>query len=162
MAISDRYVNEMGFVRRVAQISVLVALLDFFIFPEPWPLRLLLNVYGIVSLVAVALFCRSMQSLCRAFGLAGAARMWQTTFTACLIVYCLPLGVLYVWSSVMLLAGHETSLDLGSIVFVFVPLFLAPMVLLFAATSRMAREAEDLPPEPVPHLPTAEEPDGLE
>jgi hypothetical protein len=142
MAVHSRYATVMGFVQLVSVLAVLNTIRAHFVMPLPPLVHVVLNLFGLVTLSAIVAFCVAMRWFCEGAGLAGAARSWKVTTGLFVLIYLLPLGLLYLVTVVALASGQSFNINLGPAGLLLLPVFAAPVIHLFVSTSRMKREAE--------------------
>jgi hypothetical protein len=144
--VDPAYASGMTFVAVMAVIAVGKALFGHIVAPWPMPVTALLATIGLVTLVALIVFIRSMMRLCEHAGLSVAARSWKLTSLLFLFVYVVPLGLLYAATLIAVLSDETFSFDLGPAALLVVVVFVIPIVHLFVSTSRMRGALEAPPP----------------
>lgn len=143
-SVSSRYATVMQFVKVVSVLAVLNAIFDHFIMPLQQAVYFVLNVYGVVALVAIVAFCVAMRWFCQEADLRNSARSWRVTTALFVVIYLIPLGLLYVVMALAIATRRSFSIDLGPTGLLLLPVFAVPLIHLFVSTSRMSREAESL------------------
>jgi len=141
--VNARYEAAMSFVRVVAVLAVIVAVVTQLPF-NPGPLGSFgFQVFGLVELAAIVVFCVAMRWFCEEAELAAPAASWRTTTLLFVIIYAVPLGVLYCASALAILTGESFNIQLGPAGLVLLPVFFIPLIHLFVSTSRMASHTRD-------------------
>jgi len=138
---SRNYEKGMAFVKVVAVLSTIKALLDHWVFRTPHVWDLFWTAFSIAELAAIVLFCSLMHLLCRVHDLDWPAKSWKTTTMGFVIVYAIPLGLFYFASLIATMAGKSFHFNLGPWALLLLPVFAVPLLHFFASTSRMARAA---------------------
>lgn len=141
-AIDQSFRSRMRFVFVCAVLNCIEAFFGHFIFESPMILDVLSNVLGLVSLCAIVLFCTSMHRLSYAFALSRSAASWLTTRLLVIILWVVPLGLLYVVGLGAMLTGQSFQWDMGVLFIPVLIVFVVPLIHLFISTSRMRLEAE--------------------
>ena len=140
-APSRSYAKGMTFVKIVAVVSTFKALIDHWIFrtPEGWDLAW--TAFSMVELAAMVVFCSNMHLLCRVTGLDEAARSWKTTTLLYVVIYTIPLGLVYASSLIAGMTGRSFHYNAGPWALVAIVIFAVPLIHFFVSTSRTARAA---------------------
>ena len=126
----------------VSVIAVVDALQDHFI-PPLLPLGYLaFNLFGVLNLAAIIVFCVAMRWFCEKTNLLKASRSWSTTTMLFVLMYAVPLGLLYLIGTLNGAAATSANFDFGPFALLAIPLFAIPLIHLFMSTSRMKRAAE--------------------
>jgi hypothetical protein len=141
-AVHRRYATIMKFVQVVSVLAVLDAIRDHFIMPLPPAVHFVLNLFGLVTLVAIVTFCVAMRWFCEEAHLPEASRSWSVTTVLFVVIYVLPLGLLYVITALAIASRTSFNIDLGPAGLLLLPVFAIPLIHLFVSTSRMKRAAE--------------------
>lgn len=142
--IHDRYKSKMRFVKVVSVIGVLDALQDHFV-PPLLPFGYLaFNLFGVLNLAAVIVFCIAMRWFCEETKLLEAAQSWSTTTVLFVLMYAVPLGLLYLIMTLNGATATPDNFDLGPFVLLALPLFAIPLIHVFVSTSRMKRAATQI------------------
>jgi len=139
--VHGRYATAMKFVRVVSVLAVLDAIRDHFITPLPPAVYVVLNLFGLVTLVAIVTFCVAMRWFCEEAHLPEASRSWRVTTVLFVVIYVVPLGLLYVITALAMASGTSFNIDLGPAGLLLLPVFAIPLIHLFVSTSRMKRAA---------------------
>ncbi len=126
----------------MAVIQTLEAVRAHFVMPLPGVVSFLLMLVSLAVLVAIVLFCVAMRLFCEEARMAGPAASWKFTTILFVVIYLLPLGLLYVSTLIALAANSSFSFNTGPAGLVLIPVFVVPIAHLFMSTSRMARAAE--------------------
>lgn len=142
LPVQDRYGTVMKFVQVVSVLAVLDAIRDHFIMPLPPVVHFALNLFGLVTLAAIVAFCVAMRWFCEEAHLLEASRSWSVTTVLFVVIYLVPLGLLYVLTAVAIASGTSFNLNLGPVGLLLLPVFAIPLIHLFVSTSRMKRAAE--------------------
>ena len=142
--VTDRYQSSMLFIKIISVLVTISAVVDHFIIPLPPPIVLFSVLLGLLSMVAIVLFCVCMRWFCIKAEMDTPARSWYVTTILFGVIYLLPLGLFYLAGGVALLTGESFYIDLGPAALLLVPVFLIPVIHLFVSTSRMKRHAESL------------------
>jgi hypothetical protein len=108
--------------------------------------HIILNLFGLVTLLAIVAFCIAMCWFCLEAGLSAAARSWNVTTLLFVLIYLFPLGLLYLVTAVTMASGQSFNMNLGPAGLLILPVFAVPVVHLFVSTSRLKRGAETLVP----------------
>lgn len=151
--VHGRYARAMRFVKAVAVLYVLDTVQAHYVRPLAPAVRFALQVFGLVTLAAVIAFCVAMRWFCEAASLREASQSWRTTTALFVVIYAVPLGLLYVAGAAAVVTGHPLRINPGPLGLLALPVFAVPLVHLFVSTSRMKRAAEaaftapDLPDE---------------
>jgi hypothetical protein len=140
--VHDRYASRMKFVKIVSVLAVLDAIQDHFVPPLLSLGHLSFNLFGLLTLAAIVIFCIAMRWFCETNNLNGAARSWSTTTVLFVTIYLIPLGLFYILGSLASLSGASFDLNLGPVLLLVLPVFAVPLIHLFISTSRMKRAAE--------------------
>ena len=140
--VHRRYASVMTFVLVVSVLAVLDALRDHLIVPLPSPIYMLLNLFNLACLAAIVAFCVAMRWYCEEAKLPHAAASWSVTTILFVVIYLLPLGLLYLAGMFAMLTGTSFNFNLGPAGLLLLPVFAIPMIHLFVSTSRMSRAAE--------------------
>jgi hypothetical protein len=146
IAVHGRYATVTRFVQVVSVLAVLNTIRAHFIMPLPPLVHVVLNLFGLVTLVAIVAFCIAMRWFCVEAGLVAAARSWSVTTWLFVLIYLFPLGLLYLVTAVAMASGQSFNVNLGPAGLLLVPVFAVPVVHLFVSTSRMKHGAETLVP----------------
>jgi hypothetical protein len=144
IAVHGQYATVMRFVQVVSVLEVLNTIRAHFIMPLPPLVHIVLNLFGLVTLLAIVAFCIAMRWFCVEAGLSTAARSWNVTTWLFVLIYLLPLGLLYSVTAVAMASGQSFNIDLGPAGLLLLLVFAVPVVHLFVSTSRMKRGAETL------------------
>src|SRR5688572_16888959 len=88
-------VRAMAFIKPVAVIATIKALIDHAIFRAPEPWAFFWTLFSLAELAATVLFCFTMIVTCQDQGLPEPARSWRTTAWLFALIYALPLGLFY-------------------------------------------------------------------
>jgi hypothetical protein len=150
--VPGSYSVAMMFVQAVSVVGVLKAIGDHFILPLPPPVHFAFHVFGIISLVAIIVFCVAMRWLCDAFILPKASGSWTVTIVLFVVIYVVPLGILYLLGLASMASGRSFHFNLGPAGLLVLPIFAIPIIHLFVSTSRMKAAADDAscgPPAPL-------------
>lgn len=140
--VHSRYATVMKFVQVVSVLAVLDATRDHFIMPMPQAVYFILNLFGLVTLVAIVTFCVAMRWFCEEANLLEASRSWSVTTALFAIIYLLPLGLLYIITALTIVTGKSFNINLGPAGLLLLPVFAIPLIHLFVSTSRVKRDAE--------------------
>ncbi len=140
--IDQSFQSRMQFVFVCALLNCVEAFFGHFIFDSPMILNVLSNVLGLVSLCAIVMFCTSMHRLSSAFDLARSAESWLVTRLLVIILWVVPLGLLYVVGLGALLTGQSAHWNVGMLIIPILIVFVIPLIHLFVSSSRMRHEAE--------------------
>lgn len=140
MRVPGNYRPVMTFIAVMAVIGLLESLHDHIIYQTPDFLSLLRSLTGILQLLATTLFCVAMRWLSIHAGLPAAAGLWRITTWLFGLIYLLPLGLLYLAGFAAFFTGASINLQLGPAGLILLPLFLAPVISFFIATSKMKNE----------------------
>jgi hypothetical protein len=141
------YRNTMTFVRIVSVLAIGKSILvQVGHGPEWW--EAVVAFLGLVGLIATICFTVAMRTLCRVASFEKCVQSWNATTILFVLIYLIPLGIMYVIMLVYALGGGNPfskpfSMRLDVWVLLLVPVFLAPVVHLFISTSRMKRQAEN-------------------
>ncbi len=138
------YRAAMRFILVCAVLNAVEAFMGHFIFPRPPVVSILSTLLGLASLVAIVLFCTSMRQLATHFALAQSAASWQTTLVLVVILWVIPLGLLYLAGLGAHVAGRSFHWDIGALIIPILLVFLIPLIHFFVSTSRMRYEAEQV------------------
>ena len=141
--VNRRYSSVMTFVKIVSALAVLDAIRDHFIMPLPPPVHVLQTAFGLACLGAIIAFCVAMRWYCEEAQLPQAAASWSVTTMLFVVIYLLPLGLLYLAGIYAMLSGTSFSFNLGPVGLLVLPVFAIPLIHLFVSTSRMSRAAEE-------------------
>lgn len=142
----------MRFVKVVAVLVVLNTIRAHFVTPLPPAVHVVLNLFGLVTLIAIVAFCVAMRWFCEAAGLRAAAGSWKVTTWLFVLIFLLPLGVLYSIMAVATATGQNFNINLGPAGLLLLAIFAVPVIHLFVSTSRMKRGAESVMAEPPPEM----------
>jgi hypothetical protein len=93
-------------------------------------------------LVAIVTFCVAMRWFCEEAQLRKAARSWRVTTILFVVIYLLPLGLLYVMMALAIVSGRSFNVNLGPAGLLLLPVFAIPLIHLFVSTSRMRHDVE--------------------
>jgi hypothetical protein len=140
-APSRSYAKGMAFVKVVAVVSTFKELIDHWNFDTPHVWDLAWTAFSMVELAAMVVFCSTMHLLCRVYDLDEAARSWKTTTVWYVVVYTIPLGLVYASSLVAGMTGKSFHYNVGGWALLAIVLFAFPLIHFFVSTSRMARAA---------------------
>jgi hypothetical protein len=140
--VHGRYARLMRFVKVVAVLYVLDTVQAHYVRPLGPAVRFALQVFGLVTLAAVIAFCVAMRWFCEAASLRGAPQSWRTTTALFIVIYAVPLGLLYFAGAVATVSNHPLRISLGPLGLLVLPVFAIPLIHLFISTSRMKRAAE--------------------
>ena len=113
-----------------------------FVFRSPVALDIMSNLLGLATLCATVMFCTSMNKLSSAFSLHQSADSWLTTRLLVIILWVIPLGLLYLLGLGALVTGQSFHWDIGVFIIPAFVVLIIPLVHLFVSTSRMRSEAE--------------------
>lgn len=130
----------MRFVFICAVLNCVKAFLGHFVFRSPVIFDVLINLLGLASICATVLFCTSMYRLSSAFALYRSAISWLTTRLLVIILWVIPLGLLYVWGLVALFTGQSFRWNIGLAILPVLVVFIVPLIHLLISTSRMRHE----------------------
>jgi hypothetical protein len=144
IAVHGRYSTVMRFVQVVSVLAVLNTICAHFIMPLPPIVHVVLNLFALVTLLAIVAFCIAMRWFCMEGGLSAAAQSWNVTTWLFVLIYLFPLGLLYLVTAVAMALGQSFNINLGPAGLLLLPVFVVPVVHLFVSTSRMKRGAETL------------------
>lgn len=154
LPIHDQYKSKMKFVKVVAVIAVVDALQDHFI-PPLLPLGYLaFNLFGVLNLAAIIVFCVAMRWFCEETRLLEASQSWGSTTLLFALIYVAPLGLLYLIGTLNMAQATSANFDFGPLAILALPLFAVPLIHLFMSTSRMKRAAAAWRPLSQPGDPT--------
>lgn len=142
LPVHDRYASRMKFVKIISILAVLDAIQDHFVPPVFALDHLAFNLFGLLTLAAIVIFCIAMRWFCETANMIEASRSWSTTTVLFVAIYLIPLGLFYVLGSLASAAGASFDLDLGPVLLLVLPIFAIPLIHLFMSTSRMKRAAE--------------------
>ncbi|XTP35521.1 YncE family protein [Mycobacterium sp. TJFP1] len=148
--VNDRYRAAMGFVTIAAVLSLLDAIHGHFIYDTAAAVALFFALVGVAAMIATAVFCVAMRWLSEAAGLARSAKSWKTTTWLFVIIYLIPLGLLYCASAVAIALRSPFNIDLGPTGLLLVPVFCVPLIHFFISTNRMKADAQSPAPPPQP------------
>ena len=141
-AMDSSFRSSMRFVFACCVLNCVEAFIGHFVFQRPVIFDILSNVLGLASLCAIVMFCTSMHRLSSDFALHRSADSWLTTRILVVILWVIPLGLLYVVGLGALLTGQSFHWDIGVAIIPVLLVFVVPLIHLFISTSRMRREAE--------------------
>lgn len=144
IAVQDRFVTLMRFVKVVSVLVVLNTIRAHFIMPLPPLVVAAVNLFGLVTQVAIVAFCVAMRWFCEEAGLSWPAESWKFTTKLFIIIYLFPLGLLQLAGLVAVISGQSSNVNLGPAGLLLLPVFVVPLVHLFVSTSRMKRGAETI------------------
>jgi hypothetical protein len=142
IGVHSRYTNVMGFVQIVSILAVLNAIRAQFITPLPDAVQIALNLFAVITLVAIVAFCVAMRWFSEEADLPEATRSWSVTVTLFVVIYLVPLGSLYIMGAVAIASGTTFNIELGPAGLLLLAVFAIPLIHLFVSTSRMKRAAE--------------------
>ena len=142
LPVHDRYAKCMRFLKVVAVLYVLDTIQAHYVRPLAPAVHFALQVFGLVTLAAVIAFCVAMRWFCEAAHLREASQSWRTTTALFVVIYAVPLGLLYVAGAVATASNHPLKINLGLLGLLVLPVFAVPLIHLFVSTSRMKRAAE--------------------
>lgn len=140
-APSRSYAKGMAFVKVVAVVSTFKALIDHWVFRTPEPWDMFWTFFSMIELAAMVVFCSTMHLLCRVYDLDEAARSWKTTTFLYVVIYTIPLGLVYASSLVAGMTGKSFHYNVGGWALLAILFFVVPLIHFFVSTSRMARAA---------------------
>ena len=105
---------------------------------------MVLNVLGLVGLVAISVFCTAMRLLCLKAQLLYAADSWNVTKALIIFIFLVPFGLASLVGMVAAMGGRTIDISVDSFGWsVLLLIVLAiPIIHLFVSTSRMKRAAE--------------------
>lgn len=141
-AIDSAFLSSMRFIFGCCVLNCVEAFLGHFVFQTPPFWSLISNLLGLATLVAIVLFCTSMQRLAVAFSLPRSASSWLTTRWLVIVLWAIPLGLLHLLGLGVLITGQSFHWNLGVLMIPLLIVFIIPLVHLFISTSRMRQEAE--------------------
>ena len=159
LPVHQRYKSRMKFVFVVSILGILAALQDHFVPPLFSLDYLAFNLFAVLNLGAIVIFCIAMRWFCENANLNRAAKSWSTTTVLFVTFFLIPLGVFYLMNSLAIATG--TTLDLGPLGLLILPILAIPLVHLFMSTSRMKRAAEQWVPLRAPHEGAGSIPDPI-
>jgi hypothetical protein len=136
------YDRGMAFVKPVAVLYVVQAIVEHYVMPLPAPATILVLIWGLAVLAATITFCLCMQQLCAYSQLLQSAASWKTTTVLFIVIFAIPLGLLNVLSIGAVAMGERAHFDLGPLGLIVILVFFVPIIHLFVSTSRMRREVE--------------------
>jgi hypothetical protein len=142
ISVHGRNATVMKFVQVVSVLAVLDAIRDHFITTLPPVVHIALNLFGLITLVAIVAFCVAMRWFCEEAHLLEASRSWSVTTLLFVVIYLLLLGLLYVITAVAIASGTSFNINLGPAGLLLLPVFAIPIIHLFISTSRMKRAVE--------------------
>lgn len=93
--VHRRYSSAISFVKIIAILGIVAAIREHFLFQSPLPIVFVELLVGLASLGAVIALCVAMRWLSEDAGLGRAAQSWQTTMVLFVVLYALPMGLLY-------------------------------------------------------------------
>ncbi|HUU21641.1 MAG TPA: hypothetical protein VM389_03815 [Phycisphaerae bacterium] len=140
--VHRQYHNAMTFVKVMAVIGIVQAVMDHFVLPMPAAIGFLSSLLSLASLAAIVTFCVAMMWFCLEAGLPDVARSWKVTLILFVAIYLIPLGPFNLIAMGALLTGKSFHINLGPLAILLILVFLVPIVHLFISTSRMKRAAE--------------------
>jgi len=140
ISVHDRYRKSMLFIKIVATLCCVDAFFEHFIIDLPMPIYVLFMLLGLSAMIAIVMFCVSMNWLSAEAGLQRSQKSWMVSTALFVVFYLIPLGLFYSLSAVLLLTGNSFNIDLGIGGIALIPVFLIPVVHLFVSTSRMKTE----------------------
>ena len=140
--VHDRYAKAMTFVKIVSILAFFGAVRDHWIVRTPPIIDFILNLFGLITLVAIVVFCIAMRWFCEQARLVEAAASWRTTTILFIAIYLLPLGLLYIAGTIAIAANKSFYFNPGPLGLIVIPIFFVPIIHLFISTSRMKRSAE--------------------
>ena len=144
IVVHGRYATVMRFIQVVSVLAVLNTIRAHFIMPLLPMVHVVLNLFGLVTLLAIVAFCIAMRWFCVEAGFSAAAGSWNVTTWLFVLIYLFPLGLLYLVTAVAMASGQSFNINLGPAGLLLLPVFAIPVVHLFVSTSRMKRGAETL------------------
>lgn len=144
LPVHSRYALAMGFVKVMAVIAILDAIREHFIMTWSTEWLVVFELLGLAMLAAVVLFCVAMRWFCQAYQLSQAERSWKVTTILFIVIYLIPLGLMYALTVQALTTDEPFHVDLGPAGLLLIPVFLVPLIHLFVSTSRMKRAAEEI------------------
>ena len=139
---SDRYRTAMLFVQIIAVLSCISALHDHLIYDIHPLVSLLLSILGMLSMLALVVFCLAMVWLCREAVLLRSEKSWRITLLLFVFIYLIPLGLFHFAAVIAFVADFSIYIDLGPAGLLLLPVFCIPIVFVFISTSRMKTDAE--------------------
>jgi hypothetical protein len=139
--VSIRYERVMVFLKTVAIASVISTAIHHVVFEKPSVFVVMDNLFGLCQLLATILFCTAMQWFSQAADLHKPADSWRVTSLLFIVLYVVPLGILYIVSLGATLTGSTLRLDIGFWIIPLLMIFAIPIAHLFISTSRMGRAA---------------------
>ena len=150
---SDHYGAAMRWARAVALIGVAEASMGHVVFAHPPLLDIALAGFRIVQLGTMLLFCVSMRWLCARAELPAARRQWDIATGFFVVLWLIPLGVMFYTEFLTLMAGRPAVRDLGAARYALQAVLAVPFVSLYLATSRLTTEAKSKHWQPQPDGP---------
>ena len=143
LQVNSRYRKLMRFVRLIAFLVALQALIALLPGPKPEFVSFFLTLINLAAMIATVVFCVSMRHLSNLAGLDRSAQSWKLTMVLFFAIYLVPLGLFYTIAAVCTLTNQTFNLNInGASALLILPIFLLPVIHLFISTSRMKREAE--------------------
>lgn len=142
LRVHDRYAKAITFVKVVSILAFFDAVRDHWIVRTPPIIDFILNLFGLITLVAIVVFCIAMRWFCEQARLVEAAASWRTTTILFIAIYLVPLGLLYIAGTIAIATNKSFYFNPGPIGVFAVPIFFVPLIHLFISTSRMKRAAE--------------------
>ncbi|MDA1056038.1 MAG: hypothetical protein O3C40_37125 [Planctomycetota bacterium] len=141
-AIDSSFRSSMRFIFICSVLNCIEAFMGHFVFRSPVALDIMSNLLGLATLCATVMFCTSMNKLSSAFSLHQSADSWLTTRLLVIILWVIPLGLLYLLGLGALVTGQSFHWDIGVFIIPAFVVLIIPLVHLFVSTSRMRSEAE--------------------
>lgn len=135
------YQRSMQFILICCLLNCLTALAWHFILQPIAIYSVLLGGLGLATLVSTVLFCNCMENLSIEYQLTKAALSWRKTRLLVILLWVIPLGILYLSGVYATISGEAFNLDLGVLTLPVLLGMVVPLVYLFVSTSRMQREA---------------------
>ncbi|MHC4714994.1 MAG: hypothetical protein ACYTAN_17265 [Planctomycetota bacterium] len=136
----ERYTSAMTFARVVAVIATIGCFIKMIMPGLPPVLALLIQMFQVITVIALVAFCISMRRLCDAGMLSRAAASWKMTTALVVLMYLVPLVLALGPSIAMGIQGKTYKYDIGFFpALLLVAVFLIPLVHFFVSTSRMKR-----------------------
>ncbi|MHB9134293.1 MAG: hypothetical protein ACYDBB_24750 [Armatimonadota bacterium] len=145
ITVNAQYAAALRYCTMVAVLLLVKSIHDIWIYPVPDFLNFLFSVLGVAKVVALVVFSLAMCRLCVHKRLVESARSWITTRTLFIVIYLIPLGLLYTAGAFAALTGgtFDFHTDNPGLTYLFLAIFFIPFIHLFLSTSRMIREAEE-------------------
>lgn len=135
IAVSDEYAKAMRFVFTLSVVTAVVATLMHMPMAAPPVIGAALQVFALIVVIGVAIFCRAMRRLCERALLVQAVHAWSIADRLVLAILVVPAAILALLGSLLALSGEPVHFD-SPIVLLIILVQLIPVVAVLTALRR--------------------------